>query len=161
MACTFAQAGASGLALVARTQTQLDESKQAIAAINPDCVVLLFSLDVSHAEQVQEMMDDVIKSFKRLDVVLANAGIMEKESEICDIDPLSWWGIYVWTSHPWLDYISSNGPQEVNVKGTFNICQAYLRQRRSGGEKHEALGFIIATSDIGSSLYAPVRFRVK
>ena len=110
------------MALVSRTAVQLEGSKQAALAIDSDCIVHLYPVDVSSPEQVLNMMDVVVGKFGRIDVVLANAGVMGEETKFCDIDVSSWWGVYVQAGA--LDFGSflSNYLQETNAQGALIIC---------------------------------------
>ncbi len=72
----FAQQGAR-VALVGR---QLDELESGAAAIREECgaeSARAFSCDVSDDAQVRDLFQSVFKQYKRLDVLLANAGVLD------------------------------------------------------------------------------------
>ncbi|KAK6810719.1 hypothetical protein RU639_013569 [Aspergillus parasiticus] len=130
MARTFAFTGARGLVLISRTKTQLEQVELEIQSINPKCMVKSFALDISHTEDVQNMIKNAVASFEQIDILMANAGIMEPSSGTLDeADPFAWWHVC-----------------EVNLKGTFNMCQAFIQHRKSL-DNCRTPGTIIATSD--------------
>ena len=74
-ALQYARAGAS-LALVARTQVALDASKNAILRERPSAEVLTFPADVRDAKRAEEVVSATVARFGRLDILVANAGIL-------------------------------------------------------------------------------------
>jgi NAD(P)-dependent dehydrogenase (short-subunit alcohol dehydrogenase family) len=74
-ALQYARAGAS-LSLVARTQSALDASKDAILRELPSAKVLTFPADVRDVKRVAEVVAATVANFGRLDIVVANAGIL-------------------------------------------------------------------------------------
>ena len=71
----FAKAGAA-VVLIARKQSTLNESKAAIVSAKPDAQVLTFPADVADSAKAKEAIDVTVKKFGRLDVVIANAGVV-------------------------------------------------------------------------------------
>ena len=74
-ALQYARAGAS-LSLVARTQAALDASKDAILREHPSAQVLTFPADVRNAKRAEEVVAATVAHFGRLDLLIANAGIL-------------------------------------------------------------------------------------
>jgi short-subunit dehydrogenase len=74
-ALQYARAGAS-LSLVARTQSSLDASKDAILRELPSAKVLTFPADVRDVKRAEEVVTATVAHFGRLDMLIANAGIL-------------------------------------------------------------------------------------
>ncbi|KAJ5813810.1 uncharacterized protein N7503_000560 [Penicillium pulvis] len=130
MAHTFAATGARGLVLISRTKGQLEQTGSEIQSAHPACEIKTFALDISQPDAVQEMFKQSVAAFGEVHVLMANAGIMEPFSGTLDeADPSAWWGVC-----------------EVNLRGTFNLCQSFIQHRKSL-ENDSAPGVIIATSD--------------
>ena len=75
IALQYALAGAS-LSLVARTQSALDASKDAILRELPSAKVLTFPTDVRDVRRAAEVVAATVSNFGRLDILIANAGIL-------------------------------------------------------------------------------------
>ena len=75
IALQYARAGAS-LSLVARTQSALDTSKDAILRELPSAKVLSFPADVRDVKRAAEVVAATVAHFGRLDILVANAGIL-------------------------------------------------------------------------------------
>jgi len=74
----YAQAGASGLIISSRTKSDLDDLTAKIQSINPSCKVLARICDTTKNEDLVQLVKDVRQEFGRLDVAIANAGIISK-----------------------------------------------------------------------------------
>ena len=74
-ALQYARAGAS-LTLVARTQAALDASRDAILRERPSAEVLTFPADVRDLQKAEEVVVATVARFGRLDILVANAGIL-------------------------------------------------------------------------------------
>ncbi|CCM01537.1 uncharacterized protein FIBRA_03593 [Fibroporia radiculosa] len=110
-AISFAQAGASGLVLLARSNMSETKSACEAAATRPgqSIKVLTFSADTSNAAQVSAALAQAKEAFGRLDVVINNAGVVENYSLVGDSDSENWW-------HTW----------DVNMRGTYEVTRASL-----------------------------------
>jgi NAD(P)-dependent dehydrogenase (short-subunit alcohol dehydrogenase family) len=75
IALQYARAGAS-LSLVARTQASLDTCKDAILRERPSAQVLTFPADVRDVKKAEEVAAATVARFGRLDILVANAGIL-------------------------------------------------------------------------------------
>lgn len=75
-------------------------------AIDPDC--LFFKVDVTKREEINKMVNSVMETFGRIDVLVNNAGIVK--------DAL----LIKMTGDQWDRVI------DINLKGTFNCTQAVL-----------------------------------
>jgi short-subunit dehydrogenase len=74
-ALQYARAGAS-LSLVARTQSALNASKDAILREHPTAKVLTFPTDVRDVKRAAEVVAATVANFGRLDILVANAATL-------------------------------------------------------------------------------------
>ncbi|KEF62562.1 uncharacterized protein A1O9_00535 [Exophiala aquamarina CBS 119918] len=100
----FTQAGADALILTALEDSELEETKQQIRAINPQCRVFMRALDVRDTTAVSSFIEDAAKwSENRVDVLCCNAGISPPLQPISESDPRRWWmGLEVNLKGPYL-----------------------------------------------------------
>lgn len=85
IAVAYARAGATGIAISSRTQSELEGLERELVEINPRLEVLSQVIDVSKPEQVKELARQVHQKFRgRLDAVISNAGVTSKR--LYDID---------------------------------------------------------------------------
>jgi 3-oxoacyl-[acyl-carrier protein] reductase len=81
--------------------------------------------DVTQPDQVQEMIDQIEKTFQRLDILVNNAGIIRRGT------------IETVTEEDWDEVI------RVNLKGTFNCCKGVVHIM-----KRQKMGKIINVSSV-------------
>lgn len=135
-AISFAQAGASDIAIAARSpldaveEAVLDAAKRA-GRQSPR--VLKLALDISDEESVRSAASQTQQIFGRLDIVVNNAGCLETTTLLADTDPTLWWNSL-----------------EVNLKGTYLMTRAFLPLLLKGGEKT-----IVNVSSMGAHLTLP------
>ena len=78
----YAKAGATGISISSRTQSDLDKLSAELKSINPDISIIAQTCDTSKPEDVKKLAETVKREWKgRLDVVVANAGIISKYIE--------------------------------------------------------------------------------
>ncbi len=99
----FADAGAK-VALVAR-------GSDAIAALAGEIGenAVAIPCDISRYWEVEQVVENCIKAFGRLDVVINNAGVIEPVSHLADADPTAWSQVI-----------------DINLKGVFHGMRAAL-----------------------------------
>lgn len=136
IAVSFAKAGASFIAVGARSN--LEPLEQAIqdAAASADRKppqVLLISLDVASKKSVDDAAAEVEKEFRKLDILINNAGIMEPPVPIADSDPELWWNTWI-----------------INVRGPYLVTRAFLPLLLKGDYKH-----IVNTNSSGALAVMP------
>ena len=114
IARAFAQEG-SAILIAARTAEELAKAR---AAIQSDFAVrcLARTVDVSRAEEVQEMIEAALRELGRIDVLVNNAGIYGPIGELVDSDLSEW-----------------RGAVEVNLFGTVYATRAVLPAMRQQG----------------------------
>jgi NAD(P)-dependent dehydrogenase (short-subunit alcohol dehydrogenase family) len=78
IALAYSKAGASGISISSRTRSDLDELTAELERINPKIKVLSNICDTTKDADVKQLADDVQRHFGRVDVVIANAGIISK-----------------------------------------------------------------------------------
>ncbi|CAI7602300.1 unnamed protein product [Penicillium pancosmium] len=136
VAVSFAQAGASSIALGARSSLDATEAAVRDAAGSsghPPPKVLKLVLDVADEQSVADAAVEVERDFGRLDVLVNNAGRVEKWVPLAETDPKAWWGTW-----------------EVNLKGTYLMIRAMLPLLLKGGERT-----IVNMNSIGAHLTRP------
>jgi NADP-dependent 3-hydroxy acid dehydrogenase YdfG len=69
----YARAGAM-LAITARAEDALEETKSAILAAVPSAQVLVHTADVRDVQSVERVVQAVLARFEKLDILVANAG---------------------------------------------------------------------------------------
>lgn len=110
IAVAFAQAGASGIVLLARSD--LSATKAACEAVQrpgQPLEVLPISADCAKTADVIAAAQAVKQRFGRLDILINNAGYLESLCPMYDCDPEEWW-------KPWT----------VNIRGTYEVTRAFL-----------------------------------
>ena len=86
----FAAEGAR-LILVARSQGGLEEVDDEIrAALGEDAAPTLVPMDLADMDQVERLAPAIAERFGRLDILVANAGLLGTLSPIAQIEPETW-----------------------------------------------------------------------
>ena len=86
----FAAEGAK-LILVARSQGGLEEVDDEIrAAMGEDAAPTLVPMDLADMDQVERLAPAIAERFGRLDILVANAGLLGTLSPIAQIEPETW-----------------------------------------------------------------------
>lgn len=99
---------------------------------------LVFEVDVSKADQVNEMVKKVLDSFKRIDILINNAGIT-RDALIVRMDESDW-----------------DKVMEINLKGAFNCSKAVARpmMKQRSGKIINIASVIGLVGNVGQSNYA-------
>ncbi|EKM53734.1 uncharacterized protein PHACADRAFT_211397 [Phanerochaete carnosa HHB-10118-sp] len=135
IALAVAQAGASGLVLLARSNLDVVK-QQCLAAQGPGrpLEVLTLAADITDTDQVAAAAAHVETTFGRVDVVVNNAGYLERCGRIADSDPEEWWSVW-----------------NTNVRGTYGVTRAFLPLLiRCGGDRT-----IVNVSSTGAHTFSP------
>jgi len=115
MALALAEAGAD-VAIVSRTREKVDQSASSIAKATGRRA-LGITADVTNAQQVEAMVQSVVKEFGRIDILVNNAGINIRKP-IEEFDEESW-----------------DRVQDTNLKAPFLCMRAvsgYMKKQRYG-----------------------------
>ncbi|KAL8705874.1 MAG: hypothetical protein Q9201_001022 [Fulgogasparrea decipioides] len=140
-ALSFVKAGVAAIAIAARSdlsslEQEMHEAAAAAAAGgNKAPHVKPIVLDILDPHSIQRAAEETSSAFGRLDVLINNAGAMERFQPTLDSDPDQWW--YTWT---------------VNVRGTYLLTRALLPLLLQGGQDDKQ---IIMLTSIGAFLPAP------
>lgn len=134
-ALSYAAAGTSHLALAARSEAALAQAKadveahcQKLGKPSPS-VLITIVLDVTDEASVNAAAEQVRTAFGRLDILINNAGRIDRYVPIADSDPALWWEQH-----------------RVNVLGPYLCTRAFLPLLLgSNGDKT-----IVNTSSIGA-----------
>lgn len=135
MAISFASAGASHIAITARSLASLAPVEALIleaskAAGKPAPNILKVDTEVINEASVVKLAEAVEKTFGKLDILVNNAGVLEKFTPIGESDIDAWWATW-----------------EVNIKGTYLVTRALLSLMLKGGDK-----IIVNLSSIGAHM---------
>jgi 2-deoxy-D-gluconate 3-dehydrogenase len=79
MALTLSEAGAD-VALAARTLGALEETAETIRKMGREALVC--PMDISSIDEIEKAVDDAMKTFGRIDILINNAGIVGEEPVI-------------------------------------------------------------------------------
>lgn len=75
---SYAKAGASGIIICSRTGSDLESLSKQVKVLNPNCTILARVCDTTRDEDLAQLAIDVKDKFGRLDVAIANAGVISK-----------------------------------------------------------------------------------
>jgi NAD(P)-dependent dehydrogenase (short-subunit alcohol dehydrogenase family) len=112
-ALSFAKAGASGIAILARSDLTsleseiLEAAKEAGRPQAPK--ILRLKVDATDRKSVEKAAADFAAEFDSLDFLINNAGYLEEFHPLAESDPDEWW----WTF-------------EVNIKGVYLVTRSFL-----------------------------------
>jgi NAD(P)-dependent dehydrogenase (short-subunit alcohol dehydrogenase family) len=113
-AIKLAQEGAK-VALLSRTSTQINQVASEIKAAGGEAIAI--EGDVSSAEQMQNAVQQIIDTWGRLDIVVANAGINGVWTSLEELTPEEW-----------------DTTLDINLKGTFlTVKYAVPYLKKQGG----------------------------
>ncbi|KAI0056299.1 NAD-P-binding protein [Artomyces pyxidatus] len=146
-ALQYARAGAA-LVLVARKQETLDDSRNAILAALPGAQVLTFTADVRDVARAEEAVKAAVERFGRLDIVVANAGLLRPfDAKFASKDPQGWWDVLEVNVRGVYNYVHFAIPELLKTKGKIIIISSGIAQRR-----------VPMASDYATSKFALNRF---
>ncbi|KAL6835992.1 hypothetical protein J3E69DRAFT_361334 [Trichoderma sp. SZMC 28015] len=110
IALTFAQSGASSIALLGRTEATLLKSKQAIDSKYPETTVHIITADVADEASVTAALSKFASvAGKKLDILVANAAVLPDPGTLLGTESSLWWSGF-----------------EINVRGQFNLVRAFV-----------------------------------
>lgn len=130
IALAYTREGAK-LALCARTASELEQTVAEMRKLGADCQG--FTCDVSLEDSVKDFIGNVQSKFKRIDVLVNNAGVMTRPAPMTQLDIRKW------------DYTIA-----VNLRGPFLVTQAVLPIMM----KQQSGSIINVSSMIGRGAYA-------
>ncbi|RDW89735.1 putative NAD-P-binding protein [Coleophoma cylindrospora] len=128
---SYAKAGAEGIVVGARSDLSSlkDEIIAAAEAAGKKAPqVLCVKMDVQDEASVQAAVQDVAKTFGRLDILINNAGYLEPGKLLAESDSAEWWTTW-----------------EINIRGVYWVTKAALPLMLKGGDKT-----IVNVSSVGA-----------
>jgi NAD(P)-dependent dehydrogenase (short-subunit alcohol dehydrogenase family) len=105
----FAKEGAN-VVVNGRSQESMDESLRQAREKVPEGNFLGFAADVGYRDQVEAMMQETLRTYARIDIVINNAGICHTEPFLTASD--EWWDDHI----------------RINLNSMFYMCQLAGRQ---------------------------------
>ncbi|KAK8137156.1 hypothetical protein PG984_005096 [Apiospora sp. TS-2023a] len=118
-ALSIAKSGIDAIALLARTETALNQTKATIEDLGLGTRVLVYAVDTTgNAAELKEAFAHFasVNDKKKVDILVASAGMMPDLKSIEDADADEWWTGF-----------------EVNVRGRFNLLRAFAPVAADGG----------------------------
>ena len=76
LALNYCNNSNSKLYLVARDFTRLEELKNEITTVNPDCKVFIYPIDIGISEDLKILADKITLDAGKIDILINNAGIL-------------------------------------------------------------------------------------
>jgi NAD(P)-dependent dehydrogenase (short-subunit alcohol dehydrogenase family) len=110
IAKAFAKAGATRVAILARTEKALVAAQKAIESLYPDTAVSIFTADVASETSIVEAFGSIKSNIGKVDILISNAGYLPDIESVDDISVDEWWRGY-----------------EVNVRGTFIVGELFQK----------------------------------
>ncbi|GAB7333011.1 hypothetical protein MBLNU13_g04705t1 [Cladosporium sp. NU13] len=137
-AISFARAGVSQIAIAARSglenvEKQMKEAAQKAGRKEP--TILSLKLDVTDKQSVSDAAAKIEKDFGSLDIVINNAGYLEKWNNIADSDPDEWWRTW-----------------QVNTFGAYLVVRATIPLLL---KKNDGLKTVLNVSSVGAHILMP------
>ncbi|KZL68748.1 short-chain dehydrogenase/reductase [Colletotrichum tofieldiae] len=126
---SLAMAGAAGIVLVATNVEKLGAVELVVRGISPSTRVLIAAADISNEDSVARVFKNATEVFGRVDVLVHNAGVMNKMGNIHEEDAKIWWKQYVChcSSTTMLTHtLLIRWIQEINTLGTFLVSRYFI-----------------------------------
>jgi NAD(P)-dependent dehydrogenase (short-subunit alcohol dehydrogenase family) len=112
-ALAYAQAGAASVSILGRRVELLESTRDHILSLVPGAVVHIYGTDATQKDEVNAAFETIKQRVGAVHVLVNNHGykpkVAPKNSAIKDMDVDEWWKCF-----------------EVNIKGAFNMTQAFL-----------------------------------
>jgi NAD(P)-dependent dehydrogenase (short-subunit alcohol dehydrogenase family) len=148
IALAYAKAGASGICISSRTQSDLDDLTKELLKINSKVDVQAQICDITSDPDVEKLADDVKAHFGRVDAVIANAGIISKYKADGTLP--------VGIDDPDFDRVIS-----INLLGSRRVAKHFIPQLAAATDGPQV--FVVITSlasHSGDSNYCPIAYNV-
>ena len=134
--------------LAGRSAPSLEETAKGVEGL-----AIVAAGDITKPEDARAIVDKAVAEFGKADVLINAAGHMNHGAMTGDVDPSLWWEDYVGPLSPRTGWCGSrcadNDPvQEVNVRGTYNMCHHFIKA--TGGK-----GMVVNLVSLGASFLVP------
>jgi NAD(P)-dependent dehydrogenase (short-subunit alcohol dehydrogenase family) len=126
----IAKAGAKALVLVGTNHDMLIANEAKVREINPAIKTLSVATEISDPKAVANLFAQVASTFGHADVLVHSAAIGVGNGKFHDEEPATWWKNFVSPSPPQSTLSLTRvltAPQEVNIMGTFNLAQSFIK----------------------------------
>jgi NAD(P)-dependent dehydrogenase (short-subunit alcohol dehydrogenase family) len=148
LALAYATAGASKIGLGARSLSatiQDDIISAATKAGHPSPQILKHSLDVTDAASITEAAKSTEAEFGQVDILINNAGYLEKWAPLCEGDENNYWKTW-----------------EINYHGVYLVSKAFIPIMLKGGDKTIINLSSVAGHNLtrGASAYQTTKFAI-
>ncbi len=141
-AVAFAEAGAKAVYVTARSEAELEKTRDLVRQANPNTQCAYSTCDVTSAARVKAAVSDCVEEFGGIDVADANAGYLDHWTKIGESDPESWWRTW-----------------EVSVRGVYHVIRFSLPHLIESAKRRAAEGssggHLILLSSIGAQALVP------
>ncbi len=114
ISAAFVEAGAAAIMLVGRNESSLKEAQAAISGKSPTSISYS-PADTADPMAIEQVFSTSIKLYGKIDVLVNNAGYMDKHKSLAESDLTDYWNCF-----------------EVNVKGPIVTTQAFLKVAQPG-----------------------------
>ncbi|KAI9652525.1 MAG: hypothetical protein M1831_006716 [Alyxoria varia] len=123
-ASSYARAGASAIALVARSGLssvvqEIRDAANSAGRLEPK-ILALSPVDISDKDSVQEAVDHIRHEFDHIDILINNAGTLETWKPLAESDPDVWWNTW-----------------KINILGTYLVTRAIIPLMRASKSPSE------------------------
>lgn len=125
---SFAQAGATKIAILGRTEKTLLETKKTVEKTYKGTEVLTFVADVVDEGRIAKVAAEIRERLGKWDVLISNAGFSPDLKPVKDADVKDWWRGYEVCSLTILPHHTTptNNPPQVNVLGTLIVAKSFI-----------------------------------
>lgn len=104
--------GAAGIGLISRREEQLKSSSKTISSVSSTTKVVHSVADVTEKKSLEAVFRQFAETLGETDALVSNTGYFSR-GDLSSADEEDWWRSF-----------------EVNVKGSFNTIQAFLRHAK-------------------------------
>lgn len=116
------------MALLSRTQAVLDKTKGHILEAAPKAQIVTFVADVVDTQAIKAAVDGTVKTFGKIDIVVANAGKADPWKKRMSTSCSTLYGVMtyiIYSASAFTEYDPDNWWKtvEVNVRGVYNVAQ--------------------------------------
>ena len=109
IAHAFATSGCKKIAIIGRTISSLDKTKQELERAHAGVTVHIATADIADVNAVSKAFESVSTVLGKIHIVISNAGYLSDTEPIAEADVEAWFK-----------------GMTINFKGTLNLCKAFL-----------------------------------
>jgi len=110
IAHAFATSGATKIAILGRTVSSLEKTKQEVEAAHAGVTICTSVADISDEAMVSKSFEDISEALGKIDIFISNAGYLPDTKPIAEADVEEWFR-----------------GMTFNVKGTLILSKAFLK----------------------------------